>query len=237
MIFVALALAGSSAAGAATIPFDSSPTITEATAADDEPAAEAIAETSPTDYNRDRATARAFEIIAERDRAHQRAKADEAASDADPLFKWEPAQIPSPPKIERQSAAPPLLPSQLRLGEPVGTEGPPPDDQRVGWLAGGMIVAAFLALAGMKWAEDRGVRRPRVRATARKLGIWRRRNSALLIVAGLAIVAASLTILKASNLPYEYRDYVRDGWLAFAGVAIALIGFYDKMKASTRSEI
>lgn len=190
--------------------------------------------------------ARIREILAEGDRlnAERLAREDAARKRATaPHFEfepykaedWPPATLAPQKRISAHGI--PLPTSQMRNGEPQGTAGPPPEDASIGLFAGGTIVAAFLALAGLKWAEARGLRAPSFKAAARSIGEWRRRHSAMLIVIGLTIVAAAFTVLKPASLPYEYRDYIRDGWLTFGGLVIALIGLYDKMRSATPPEI
>lgn len=127
------------------------------------------------------------------------------------------------------------MPSQMRQGEPSGSAAPPPKDRSVDILAGAAILFGFLALAIMKVRNA-----PSLRILAKALpsiSRWRRRNSALLVVTGIAIVAASITILKPANLPYELRDYVREGWVSFAGVIMCLIGIYDRIRTDRPPEI
>lgn len=190
--------------------------------------------------------ARIREILAESDRLNaERIAREEAARKkaAEPHFefdRYQPEDWPTAPPAPQKrisSHGIPLPASQMRIGEPQGTAGPPPEDASIWLVTGGMIVAALLALAGLKWGETRGVGAPSLKAAINSIGTWRRRNADLLIVAGIAIVAAAFTILKPTNLPAEYRDYVSDGWLAFGGVAIALIGFYDKMRAASPPKI
>lgn len=183
-----LAIAGSGAAGAAAPASDSLPTT--------------IVETDA-----DRATRRAFEIIARSDREYRTA----------------------------EQGGPPILPSQMRQGEPLGSASPPPKDRSVDILAGAAILLGFIAFAIMKGRNAPSLRM--LTGALPKIGHWRRQNSALLIVAGIAIVAASITVLKPANLPYELRDYVREGWVSFGGAIICLIGIYDRIRTDRPPEI
>lgn len=204
------------------------------------PAAEAVAEEGLSAYNARRSidTDQLREILDRTDRNYREEAARKAAARGrqDSLFKWEPAKIdfPAPPK----ASGPPIPASQTRQGAAMGTAGPP--DRSWNWTGIGtnLLIAAAVIIPLAIWADqsENGIRRRAINA-ASKLGTWRRRNAALLIVVGLAIVAAAFTVLKPANLPYEYRDYVRDGWFAFGGIALALIGFYDKLRASQSSEI
>jgi hypothetical protein len=191
--------------------------------------------------------ARLREILDRNDQLHREAQAREAAARAqlpqEPLFDFSPPKMPdlpsTPPREENHG--PPLVGSQLWQGDPQGTAGPPEDDRASDLLMALGMIVPFLVLVGLKWAEERDVNlKPRIRASLAAIGAWRRRNAALLIVVGAAIVAASLTILRAGNLPgdyYEIRGLLRDGWLTFGGAIIAIIGIYDKIRAEPPSKI
>lgn len=233
-----LLAAGSAAAGAPPSPSASSQTITA------EP--EAPAADSALDQARQRNVDRARQEIKDlqqvldksdrRYEAAQAAKSHDERRARDSLFDLDPSEIPSPPPPPTPRADP--FKSQIWQGEPQGTTSPPEREPTSPWLIGTLAIAAFLLLAAMKAADERNFSlTPHLRAFPRQFGRWRRRHSALLIVLGIGTIAASLTILQPDDLPYEYREYIRGGWVAFAGVMIALIGIYDKLRRTERDEI
>lgn len=226
--------------GAATpSPSGSSPTIT-----DDAPAADAVAEPErlPLPIGPDwELIERIDRDFAERKAAKEavetakRAAAEADAAKSTPLLSddWSTA----PPPIE-PPAATPNSPDPVFQHIPVGTAGPPEAEPASPLLIGGAIVGAFLLLVGLRWAERSNLSFSAAAARAwLTFASWRRRNCALLIAAGLAIVAASFTVAKPSALPYEIRDYVSDGWLAFLGAIVAIMGVYDKLSSPPRDGI
>lgn len=146
--------------------------------------------------------------------------------------------VPPPPPATAPTARADPLRAQAWQGEPQGTAGPPEADAIGPWTTSAIIIGAFLLLAAMKAAEGKDFKvTDRLRALISAIGRWRRRSSALLIVAGAGIVAAALTILQPAHLSYDYRKFFSGDWLAFMGVAIALIGFYDKLRSTDRDKI
>lgn len=234
-----LLAAGSAAAGAPPSPSAFSQTITA------EP--EAPAADSAIDQARQRNVERARQeikdlqqVLDESDRRYQAASAakpDETRQPRNDLFDLNTSPIPIPPPRNPTPRADPLK-AQMRQGEPQGTAGPPKQEPAGPWLLGAMAVSAFLLLAATSAAKQGNFGLMRhLRALPGQLARWRQRHSAMLIVLGIGTIAASLTVLQPDDLPYEYREYVRGGWVAFAGVAVALIGFYDKLRRTERDEI
>lgn len=236
------------AAGTAAPPSASSRTITETQAplAEDDyggeaPAAEAVAEEGDDAIRRELATIRAYDIIAARDRAERERK---AAAQNDDLFDWDPGQLPAAPPAPKTepNRGPPLVREALWQGSPEGTAAAPEQSETDITIVsiGGIIGAAILWFGAGAIERRRGTLGADLRVKLAKFSAWRRRNSALFIGIGASIIAASLTVLRHPDLPYEYsevEDLLDAGWLTFIGAIVAIMGAYDKISSPPGDQI
>ncbi len=143
-------------------------------------------------------------------------------------------QTTTEPPIAEPNHGPPLLREQMQQTEPQGAADPPPAKPDLGAIALQMAVGLAIVFALALWAGrgDAGIRSRTLKAL-RAIGRARRRNAPLLIATGVAIIAASLTVLRHMNIGYHYpslEEAIFDEWLTFGGALLAIIGIYDKIR-------